>query len=79
MKPRVEVIAVSVQERPLIDAIEIGDKVTILTPHNSEVTGRATILVRGSHVVLNCGGRHGTPAVATDDNIIKVRKVWGRR
>lgn len=63
-----------------------GDRVTIVTPHGQTRTGRA--VMKGPYGwVLNMGGPHGTPAVATDRNIVRVvRKgkrntimVWRRR
>jgi hypothetical protein len=65
----------------LMASIQVGDKVTILRPAGigrdgreySERTGRA--VMRGPHGwVLNMGGRYGTPAVATVENIVRVRK-----
>ncbi len=55
----------------LVDTIRPRDKVTILTPQGQERTGRA--VMRGPYGwVLNMGGRHGTPGVATDENIVRV-------
>jgi len=66
----------------ILDEIRHGDKVTILMP---SVLGRegqeyaprtGTAVMRGPHGwVLNLGGRFGTPAVATETNIVRVRKV----
>lgn len=50
--------------------IRPGDRVTIVSTGGRARTGRAT-LCYSTHTVLNMGGRHGTPAVATDANIIK--------
>jgi hypothetical protein len=61
--------------------ISAGDKVTILVPNDigrngiewKEKTGRA--VMRGpAGWVLNMGGRYGTPAVATEDRIVRVSK-----
>lgn len=60
-------------EKRLIDAIRPGDRVTIVDRFGKERTGRATIIVPGSHVVLNMGGAHGTPAIATDSNVTRVK------
>lgn len=65
----------------LIRSIRPGDAVTVKLPAGigrhgidyQEKTGRA-VLCFPTHAVLNMGGRHGTPAVATPDNIIEVRK-----
>lgn len=57
----------------ILDTIGFGDSVTIRTAHGSEVRGRATI--RGPHGwVLNTGGAHGTPRVATATNIVNVKR-----
>lgn len=56
----------------LVDDIRHGCRVTIVSPQGQQRTGRA--VMRGPHGwVLNMGGRHGTPAVASDTNIIRVR------
>jgi len=59
-----------------IDAITFNDKVTIMIPAGGgefkEKTGRARI--KSSHGwALNMGGAHGTPGVATERNIVKVK------
>lgn len=62
------------------DSIQIGDRVTVRVPAGvgrngqewSEKTGRA--VMRGPHGwVLNLGGRHGTPGVATLENFVRVQ------
>jgi hypothetical protein len=56
----------------ILDHIKNGDRVTIRTPHGQERTGRA--VMRGPYGwVLNMGGPHGTPGIATDENIVKVK------
>lgn len=56
-----------------LDTIRFGDRVTIVNRFGQFRTGKATL--RGSAGwVLNMGGLHGTPAVATANNIVKVRK-----
>lgn len=53
------------------DAIHVGDKVVVTNRFGQERTGRA--VMRGPHGwVLNMGGAHGTPQVATNENIVKV-------
>jgi hypothetical protein len=55
----------------ILDLIQTGDRVTITTPHGQELTGRA--VMRGPYGwVLNMGGKHGTPAIATDSNIVRI-------
>jgi len=57
----------------LLDAIRPGDRVTIINRFGQQHTGRA--VMRGPHGwVLNMGGAHGTPAIATDENITHVMR-----
>lgn len=72
---------ITVKENPILDSIRAGDRVTILVPAGigregqeyTQKTGRA--VMRGPHGwVLNMGGPHGTPAVASDRNIVKVHR-----
>ena len=59
----------------LIDTIRAGDTVTILTPQNSKLKGRAVMKnLQYDSWVLNGGGRHGTPLIADDSNVVKVTK-----
>jgi hypothetical protein len=58
----------------MFDKIGPGDRVTILTPHGQERTGKAVMLGPAGWV-LNMGGRHGTPAVATPERVVKVVKA----
>jgi hypothetical protein len=66
----------------LLASIRPGDRVTILVPNGfgrngqeyKEASGRAVIVSPG-HVALNMGGRYGTPGVATESNIVAVRKA----
>ena len=61
----------------MLEHIRFGDRVTIRDRFGQERTGRA--VMRGpSGWVLNMGGRHGTPAIATDENITKVPARRGR-
>jgi len=51
--------------------LRAGDKVTIVDRFGKRRTGRA--VMRGpAGWVLNMGGRHGTPAIASDENIVGV-------
>lgn len=53
--------------------IRAGSRVTIVTPQGQERTGRA--VMRGpAGWVLNLGGAHGTPGIATPANTVKVGK-----
>ena len=54
-----------------LTGIRPGDVITIRTPHGGRMRGR--VVMRGPvGWVLNCGGRYGTPAVATLENIVRV-------
>ena len=62
----------------LVDTIGPGDRVTIMTPQGQQATGKA--VMRGPYGwVLNMGGAHGRPGIASDDNVIKVVKGKGVR
>lgn len=55
----------------ILDAIHVGDRVTVVNRFGQERTGRA--VMRGLHGwVLNMGGAHGTPKVADNENIVRV-------
>lgn len=57
----------------LFDTIRPGDRVTIVNRFGQQQTGRATIINRRDDVVvLNLGGPHGTPGIATRENVVKV-------
>ncbi len=67
--------------RHILGMIQAGDRVTILIPNGigrhgvewKEKTGRA--VMRGPHGwVLNMGGPHGTPGVATEENLVRVKR-----
>jgi len=60
-----------------LKTIKPGDRVTIVTPQGQERTGRA--VMRGPHGwVLNMGGKHGRPAVASERNIVAVKAKGSR-
>ena len=68
----------SAAEVELFDTVRSGDKVTIVNRFGQISTGRA--VMRGpAGWVLNMGGRHGTPAIATPDNITAVRTPKSKR
>jgi hypothetical protein len=52
-----------------------GDRVTIRTPQGQERTGRAVMRSAHGGWVLNLGGRYGTPGLAGEDNVVRVRKA----
>jgi len=57
----------------LFNKIRARSMVTIITPQGIKIKGRA--VMKGSYGwVLNLGGRHGTPAIASEENIIAVRE-----
>jgi hypothetical protein len=56
----------------ILDSIRHGDKVTIVNRFGQQSTGRA--VMRGPvGWVLNMGGKYGTPAIATAENITRVK------
>lgn len=65
--------AVTGEEVSVAEFIRVGDRVTIVNRFGQERTGRA--VMRGpAGWVLNLGGAHGTPGIATDENVVKVRR-----
>ena len=58
----------------LFNSIRPGDRVTIVNRFGQEHSGRC-VMVFPAHAVLNMGGRHGIPAIATADNVTRVRKA----
>jgi hypothetical protein len=58
----------------LTHTVRHGDRVTITDRFGKERTGTVNglLITRGSHCVLNMGGKYGTPAVASDANITKI-------
>jgi hypothetical protein len=61
----------------ILDEIRAGDKVTIRLPKGQEWTGSA--VMRGDYGwVLNMGGKHGSPAIADEANVVRVVKKGKR-
>lgn len=58
--------------------IRPGDRVTIALYHGGSKTGRVVMRGPGGWV-LNLGGAHGTPGIATPDNTLKVMKTKAGR
>jgi hypothetical protein len=57
-----------------------GDRVTIVDQQGKQRTGRANpLLCFADHVVLNMGGRYGTPAYADAKNIVRVARASARK
>ena len=60
----------------LIDSVRPGDRVTIINRFDQKSTGRAVMPAKGGiGWVLNMGGAHGTPGIATDENTVAVRHM----
>lgn len=58
----------------LVDQIRHGDKVTIVDRQGKQRTGKAVMKSSMPGCwVINLGGAHGTPGLACDDNVIRVR------
>jgi len=77
-------------KRALVRSIQAGDKVTALFPAGqklegdkivqewAERTGKVNpLLIFPEHVVINLGGRHGTPGVVDERNIVSVSRPRG--
>jgi hypothetical protein len=58
----------------LIDAIRHGDRVTIVNRFGQQHTGRAVMRSSSGGWVLNMGGAHGTPGLADDRNVVRVKR-----
>lgn len=56
----------------MVASIRPGSRVTILTPQGQQRTGRVVMSCRAGGWVLNLGGRHGTPGIADESNIVAV-------
>lgn len=58
----------------IVDTIRHGDRVTIVNRFGQTRTGRAQL--RGpAGWILNMGGPHGTPAIANESNIVRVKSA----
>ena len=58
----------------LRQCVHNGDRVTIVDRFGAKRTGRA-VMFGPAGWVLNMGGRYGTPAIANQDNIVKIVKA----
>lgn len=54
-----------------------GDYVTIRTPQGGEVTGKV-VMSFSTHVVINIGGKYGTPKIADHSNILTAVRKGGK-
>lgn len=78
----VGVRTVQITGAQLIARARPGDRVTVRVPAGlgrsgiewRERTGRVMIKSPG-HLALDLGGQHGTPGVATAENIVKLRQA----
>jgi hypothetical protein len=62
----------------LFSLITAGSRVTIVNRFGQQSTGRA--VMRGPYGwVLNMGGPHGRPGIASDENVVKVSPPKGAR
>ena len=52
------------------DNVKVGDIVHYSTPQGQSGKGKV-VIHKGTHLVLNAGGKHGRPQVVTDKNYIK--------
>ena len=73
-----ETIRKALGTRPLVDAIRRGDHVTIVDRFGQTRKGKAVMLGPAGWV-LNMGGPHGTPAIATSENVVKVHRPRSTR
>jgi hypothetical protein len=76
-QPRIKVIArevrIQIDGEDILEAVEPGDLVVVCLCHGQERRGRAQIVLP-THAVLDGGSAHGSPVVATADNIVRVDK-----
>ena len=74
-------------KRALVKSIQRGDKVTALFPNGKKLEGGKIVqewkartgkvnplLIFPEHVVIDLGGRFGTPGVVDASNIVSVRR-----
>ena len=66
----------------VLNAIRPGDRVTILVPNGIGRNGQEWKTAKGRAVmrgpagwVLNMGGPHGTPGIASETNLVSVKRV----
>lgn len=65
-------------QSPTIQAIRPGDRVKISTRHGQLLSGRAVMPTKDGGWVLNGGGKHGTPLLAYEGNLVAI-KPRGRK
>jgi protein tyrosine phosphatase (PTP) superfamily phosphohydrolase (DUF442 family) len=59
-------------EGSLFSQIKHGSRVTIVNKFGQEIVGKAVMLGPAGWVI-NIGGRYGTPAIASPENVIRVK------
>ena len=59
-------------ENTILNAISAGDRVTVVDRFGATRTGRA-VMKGPAGWVLNMGGKYGTPGIATNENVVKVK------
>lgn len=60
-----------------VASLRPGQRVSFLLPSGTrswKATAAKIVFAMGTHVVVNLGGRHGTPAVVTPENVILPNK-----
>jgi hypothetical protein len=62
----------------LYHSIRPGDQVTIVTPRGQQLKGRA-VMKGPAGWVLNLGGAHGRPGIASPENIVKVKSMGAKQ
>ena len=73
----IQAMRAGTQSGRLVDIIRPGDRVTIVNRFGQQRSGRAVMPSSAGGWVLSMGGPHGTPALADDRNIVKVKKRRG--
>ena len=57
----------------LFDSIKPGSRVTIVNRFGQQRAGRC-VMKFPDRAILNMGGPHGSPGIATDANVVKVNQ-----
>lgn len=57
----------------LLQSVKVGDRVTIVNRFGQQHHGRAVMPSAHGGWVLNMGGKHGTPGIVDETNIVDVR------
>lgn len=54
----------------MFDDVVMGDKIKFENQQHQVLAGRV-VMNRGTHLVLNVGGRYGRPAIVTEKNFVE--------